>query len=59
MISRNELIAQYEGLLYNSGNQIKNSEMGGACGTFGKQVRYTQGFGGETWGKEAAWETQT
>jgi hypothetical protein len=26
------------------GDQIKENEMGGACGTYGKEKRYTQGF---------------
>jgi hypothetical protein len=30
--------------------------MGGACSTYGE--RCIQGFGGETRGKEASWETQ-
>jgi hypothetical protein len=33
---------------YNSSDKIKNSEMGGACGTYGRQERYIQNFGGET-----------
>jgi hypothetical protein len=41
---------------YYSGDQIKNSEMGGAWGTFGRQERCVQGFGGETWDKEATWQ---
>ena len=32
--------------------------MGGACGTYGGEVRYIQGFGGETRGKETTWKTQ-
>ena len=31
--------------------------MGEACGTYGGQDRYTQGFGGETQGKETTWTT--
>ena len=33
--------------------------MGGACGAYGGGERGTQGFGGETWGKEIIGETQT
>jgi hypothetical protein len=29
-------------------DQIKNNEMGGACGTYGGQERCIQGFGEET-----------
>jgi hypothetical protein len=32
--------------------------MGGVCSTYGGGERCVQGFGGETWGKEAAGETQ-
>jgi hypothetical protein len=42
-----ELYALYSTKYY-SGNQIKNIEMGGACGTYGKPKRCIQGFGGET-----------
>jgi hypothetical protein len=34
-------------------DQIKNNEMGGACGTYGRQERFIRGFGGETLMKEA------
>ena len=30
----------------------------GACGTYGRGQRRVQGFGGETWDKEATGETQ-
>jgi hypothetical protein len=33
---------------YYSGDQIKNNEMGMACGTHGIQERCIQGFCGET-----------
>jgi hypothetical protein len=33
---------------YYSGDQIKISEMGGSCSTYGRQERCTQLFGGET-----------
>jgi hypothetical protein len=32
--------------------------MGGACSAYGGEEKRIQGFGGETGGKEAAWETQ-
>jgi len=31
-----------------SGDQINKNEMGGACGTYGREERCIQGFGGET-----------
>ena len=42
---------------YYPNDQIKQDEMGGAYSTYGGQVRYTQGFGGETWRKGAALKT--
>ena len=33
---------------YYSGGQIKNNEMGGACGTYEGKDRGLQAFGGET-----------
>ena len=33
--------------------------MGVACGACGGGERCAQGSGGETWGKETIWETQT
>ena len=30
------------------GDQIEKTEMGGACSTFGGEVKCMQGFGGET-----------
>jgi hypothetical protein len=39
------------------GDQIKKNKMGGAFGTYGRQKRYMEGFGVETWGKEATWKT--
>ena len=32
---------------FNSGDQIKKNEMGGACSRFGGEERYMQGSGGE------------
>jgi hypothetical protein len=32
--------------------------MGGACGTYGRQDRYIQGFRGETCGKETTWKRE-
>ena len=34
-------------------------DLGGACSTNGGEERWIQGFGGETWGKETIWKTQT
>ena len=39
--------------------QMKKNEMGEARGTYGVKERCVQGFGGETWGKETTWKTQT
>ena len=41
---------------YDSGDQIKKIEMGGACGTYGREERRTQGFSGQIQGKETAWK---
>ena len=38
---------------YYSGDQIDKSEMGGACGTNGKQETFTHIYDGETLGKES------
>ena len=38
---------------YNSGDQIKEDEMGGACGTYGGDEKCIQGFGEEAWREEA------
>jgi hypothetical protein len=46
----------YAGLMNNK--IIKIIEMGRVCGTYGRQERCIQGFGGETWGKETTWKTQ-
>jgi hypothetical protein len=32
--------------------------MGGACGMYGREERYLQGFGGATEGKGTTWKTQ-
>jgi hypothetical protein len=34
---------------YYTGNKIKENVMGGACGTFWRQERCIQGFGGQAW----------
>jgi hypothetical protein len=36
-----------------SGDDIRENEMGGACGTWGRgaEEKNIQDFGGETWGK--------
>jgi hypothetical protein len=36
---------------------MKKNEMGGVCGTCGRQERCIQGFGPETGGKESTWKT--
>ena len=33
---------------YYAGDQVQNSEMGGACSMYGGEGRSIQGFGGET-----------
>ena len=43
---------------YCSGDKIETNEMGGACSVHGGDEMCTQGFGGETWGKESTWDTQ-
>jgi hypothetical protein len=44
---------------YHSGDEVKKTEMGRTCGTYGGEEKCIQGFSGETWGKETAWKTQT
>jgi hypothetical protein len=56
-------IANYKALVvlltkYLSGDQVKKTEMGRTCGTFGGEERCIQGFSGETWGKETTLKTQ-
>jgi hypothetical protein len=41
---------------YYSGDQIKNNEMGRACGRYRGEERCIQGFGGETSGKATTWK---
>ena len=43
---------------YSSGDKIEKNEMGGECRAYGGEEWRTQGFGGETWGKETTWENQ-
>jgi hypothetical protein len=43
---------------YFSGNQIKKTEMGRACSTYGGEERCVQSFGGKNWEKEATLRTQ-
>ena len=38
---------------------ILENAMSWACGTYGKQDRYIQGFGGETRGKRTTWKTKS
>jgi hypothetical protein len=42
---------------YHSGDQVKKTEMGRTCGTYGGEERRIQGFSGETWGKKTTWKT--
>jgi hypothetical protein len=41
---------------YYSGDQTKKNEMGRECGTYRRQERCIQGFGGLTSEKESTWE---
>jgi len=43
---------------YCSGDKIETNEMDGARSAYGGEEKHIQGFGGETWVKETAWETQ-
>jgi hypothetical protein len=45
-------------LLFRSGDKIEKNEMGAACSAYGGDNRWIQGSGGETRGKETAWEIQ-
>jgi hypothetical protein len=47
-----------ETLIYHSGAQVKKTEMGRTCGTYGGEERCIQGFSGETWWKETTWKTE-
>jgi hypothetical protein len=40
-----------------SGDKIEKNEMGGAYSMYGGEEKCMQDFGGETSGKETAWET--
>ena len=40
---------------YYLGDQIEKNEIGGTCGTYGRQERFIQGFGWETRVKETGW----
>ena len=42
---------------YYSSDKIEKNETGLACSAYGGKESRIQGFGGETWGKEATWET--
>jgi hypothetical protein len=41
---------------YYSCDQVKNNEMGGACGTYEAEKMCIQGIGGENLGKETMWK---
>jgi hypothetical protein len=47
-IHNEELTDLYSSPQYCSGDKIDKNEMGGACGTYGGEERFIQGFGGET-----------
>jgi hypothetical protein len=38
--------------------EVKKTEMGRTCGTYGWEECCIQGFSGETWGKETTWKIQ-
>jgi hypothetical protein len=40
------------------GDQVKKSEMGRTCSTYGEEERCIQGFSGETRGQKTTWKTQ-
>jgi hypothetical protein len=44
--------------MYHSGDQITKTEMGRACGMYGREERCKQGLGGKSRGKEATWKSQ-
>jgi hypothetical protein len=44
---------------YYSGGQIMESEIGGACNTYGGEERCIQGFGVEPWKKKATWKPES
>jgi len=39
-----------------AGDQTKNNEMGGTCGTYGRVEKCIYYFGAETSGKETTWK---
>jgi hypothetical protein len=43
---------------YCSGDKTETNVTGVACSAYGGEKSHLQGFGGETWGKETAWENQ-
>jgi len=43
---------------YCSGDKIEQNEISGARSAYGGEEKCIQGFGGETLGKEATWETR-
>jgi hypothetical protein len=44
---------------YYSVDQIKKNKMGGKCSTYGGYEGCIHDCGGEVWGKQAIWKTQT
>jgi hypothetical protein len=53
-----ELHNVYSSHSYHKVDQIKDNEVGGACGTHGKRGKSVQGFGGETRRKETTGNTE-
>ena len=41
-----------------AGDQIKKTERGRTCSKYVGEERCIEGFGEETWGKEATWKTR-
>jgi hypothetical protein len=55
---KKELYSVVLPIKYHSSDQIKQTEMGMTCGTYGEKGRCIQGVSGETWGKKTTWKTQ-
>jgi hypothetical protein len=45
--------------IYNSNQQVRNSEMGRECNTYNEEKGYMWEFGGKTERRETAWMTKT
>jgi hypothetical protein len=55
---REELYALYSSPSIIRVINIKTTAMDRACSTHWEQERWLQNFGGETWGKDATWNTE-